>query len=172
MVSAREVLHSSRSVNWFTPTRFTEAARRVMGSIDLDPASCEAANRLVMAAKYFDKDKNGLAQKWHGNIFCNPPYGRGGQAAWSKKMIEEYQSNNFNQGILLVNAATDTQWFQPLWAYPICFTKKRIKFVKADGSAKDSPTHGSAFIYFGSNKIDFANEFFEFGPIVMSTRHK
>lgn len=44
-----QLLNSSQSNEWFTPARYVEAAREVLGSIDLDPASCEAGNRIVQA---------------------------------------------------------------------------------------------------------------------------
>ena len=164
--TTRQALHSSVTTEWYTPTRFTEAARRVMGSIDLDPASCVSANKTVKATEFFDKKKNGLEQKWHGNVFLNPPYGRGGQAAWSKKMMEEYNAGHITQGIMLVNAATDTKWFKPLWRYPICFASQRIKFIAEDDVKKHSPTHASVFVYFGKNRNDFVYHFNAFGPIV------
>lgn len=169
MQGAREILHSSATNEWYTPSIYTDAARRVMGSIDLDPASCEKANKLVKATKIFTKDDDGFNRKWWGNVWMNPPYGRGGQAKWTAKMIEEYENTNIDQGIMLVNAATDTLWFQKLWPYTICFVKRRIKFVSLDGAPKYSPTHGNVLVYLGPHQDGverFKREFREFGPVV------
>jgi ParB family chromosome partitioning protein len=46
-------IHSSMSNEWFTPAENIEAARTVLGAIDLDPASCELADRTVRATHYF-----------------------------------------------------------------------------------------------------------------------
>ena len=37
---------------WYTPSEVIEAARSVMGSIDLDPASCKAAQKTVQAGSF------------------------------------------------------------------------------------------------------------------------
>ena len=46
--------HSSND-EWYTPAFIVETARAVLGCIDLDPASCEYANRVVQAGRYFDQ---------------------------------------------------------------------------------------------------------------------
>lgn len=166
MSQSRKILHSSKTVEWFSPIEYVDAARRVMGKIDLDPASCKSANERIKAKKYFDSNKDGLKQKWSGKVFLNPPYGRTGQSDWSKKLIKEYQAGNVEEAIMLVNSATGNKWFQPLWEYPICFVSRRIKFVSADNVAKHSPTHSNAFVYFGKNEDKFVKEFSNFGAVV------
>ena len=39
------VVHNSGNYEWFTPPKILDAARRCLGGIELDPASCEAAQR-------------------------------------------------------------------------------------------------------------------------------
>lgn len=68
--------HSSATNEHYTPDIVVAPARRVLGGIDLDPASCEEANMRVGAAKIWTLADDGLAQPWHGRVFVNPPGGR------------------------------------------------------------------------------------------------
>lgn len=52
-MSRVEVLHSSVTQEWFTPKIYIEAVHEVLGSIDLDPASCLQAQRTVRALKFY-----------------------------------------------------------------------------------------------------------------------
>lgn len=58
---------------WFTPQRYSEAARSVMGAIDLDPATHPIAQQTVRAISHYTAAENGLAQEWHGRVWLNPP---------------------------------------------------------------------------------------------------
>jgi hypothetical protein len=151
---------------------YTEAARLVMGGIDLDPASCEIANALVGAKMYYTISDDGLSKDWYGNVWLNPPYGRvagkSNQDVWSKKLISEFESGHINQGMLLVNAVTDRSWFKALWQFPICFVYQRIRFVSPIIAIENSrPNHGSCIVYLGHNKDSFEYNFNKFGKVVM-----
>jgi phage N-6-adenine-methyltransferase len=154
----------SKGFDWWTPKKYIEAVHRVMGGIDLDPASCEEANKTVQAKKYYNIKSNGLLKKWEGRIFLNPPYSNIAME-FIEKFFNDFEST-FNEGIILVNSrATDADWFQPMFEGTICFTNHRIDF----GSSNERPvgsTHGSCFIYFGPNEKEFAEIFSEFGNIV------
>jgi ParB family transcriptional regulator, chromosome partitioning protein len=160
-------LKSKESVDWYSLPEHIEAARSVMGSIELDPASCVLANRTVKAARYLTIEDDGLAQSWHAaSIWLNPPY-CGEQARWVNKLVAEYEDGSVEQAILLVNAATETAWFQQLYRYTICFVRGRIHFKSPNGG-KDWPVFGSAFIYFGKDDTRFVRTFSRFGAIVRS----
>lgn len=48
-ILSRTALHSMNSNAWFTPAPIVEAARVVLGQIDLDPASCAQSNQVIRA---------------------------------------------------------------------------------------------------------------------------
>ncbi len=164
-----------KSNEWYTPARYVEVAREVMGSIDLDPASCELANRTVKAIRYYTQRDNGLAKEWHGNVWLNPPYGlvtpglRGStkslQAYFAKELLRRYQAQEIEQAIVLLFApALGMPWFQPFWEYPVCIARHRVVFNKPDGT-QDYYGFGNVFIYLGSNEAKFIEVFSKFGRI-------
>ena len=163
------VLTSSDSNEWYTPARYVDAARVLMGGIDLDPASCALANETVGAARIFALEDDGLAQEWRGRVWINPPYGKedgeSNQARWSAKLISEWCAGRIDHAVMLVNASTGSKWFQALWQYPICFTDHRIEFNNAAGAASQ-PTQSNAFVYFGDALERFIDVFSAFGVIV------
>jgi phage N-6-adenine-methyltransferase len=149
---------------WFTPSRFVELARKVMGSIDLDPASCGKAQRTVRAGTYYTQETNGLAQLWFGRVWLNPPYSKPLITKFIDKLISELP--NIEQAIVLTNAYTDTRWFRTLMSVStVCLTHGRIHFINADGETGNPPIGGS-FFYCGHNPKRFAKLFSEVGHIV------
>lgn len=156
----------SMSVDWYTPQRYIEAARAVLGEIDLDPASCADANRVVQARRFYTKEDDGLAQPWGGRVWCNPPYS-GEAGKFASKLYAEYVAGNVRAGILLVNSqTTPNQWFAPLWDSLLCFTNHRIAFEPGAGQAESHPTYGAIFAYYGPDPARFAEVFSELGTVV------
>ena len=56
------------------PREVVDAARAVLGAIDLDPASCAEANTVIQATTIYTVEDNGLERSWHGRVWMNPPY--------------------------------------------------------------------------------------------------
>jgi phage N-6-adenine-methyltransferase len=154
-------------MEWFTPAEYVERARRVLGSIDLDPASCAAAQRTIRAARYYTIKHDGLTKQWRGRVWLNPPYAGGVVAAFANKMAEAWNSGELPAAIMLTNAYTETSWFHALAAESsaVCFTRGRIKFESPHGE-KCSPTNGQAFFYFGSDTDKFYAEFEPVGLVM------
>jgi hypothetical protein len=143
---------------WFTPEKWIERARSAMGSIDVDPASCEFAQRVVNATEWFDIKRDGLAHPWRGNVWLNPPYSGGLMEPFIDKLVVERK--NFAQAIVLVHSRTDAEWFHTLCsiADSIAFTKGRVNFYNKDGE-QPSPPYGSVLVYIGDRPEEFAKEF-------------
>jgi phage N-6-adenine-methyltransferase len=160
----------SGEAEWYTPAEVIEAARAVLGSIDLDPASCEQANRTVQAARYFTKRENGLVQSWHGRIWLNPPYSQPTLGRFVAKLLQEVALGRVSAAILLVNNCTDTAWFHDaaLACAAMCFTRGRVRF-ETPGGLRGSPVQGQAFFYFGDAPATFARHFSTLGSVMRTS---
>ena len=161
-----ELLKQSDQNDWRTPRKYLEAARKVMGGIDIDPASGPEANKTVKAKKYYTEKDNGLKKPWKGTLWLNPPYG-GEARAFVDRVVSEYQVGNVTAAILLLNShGTETKWFQQLFDYPICFVSGRINFGGPSRTVTSVATHGSVLVYLGEDIDGFKSVFKQFGPIV------
>src|SRR5262245_40795297 len=151
---------NSGEVEWYTPAEYIEMARRVLGNIDLDPASSPVANEVVCAARFFSSDTNGLEQQWDGRVWMNPPYAQPLISKFADKLVEEYLAGRVTAAIVLTNDCTDTGWFHALAApsSALCFIRGRIRFLSSDGE-KGTPTQGQTFFYFGQDIDIFADVF-------------
>jgi hypothetical protein len=163
----------AESVEWYTPARYIDAARRVMGGIDTDPASNDTAQGVIQAGTHYTIDDDGFNRPWRGRVWLNPPYGvESGKAVagkWAERLIEQRRLNIASEAVLLVNAVIDSKWFNVLWQFPICFTDHRIRFEVPAGTPKEtpnSPVIGSAIVYMGDNVAAFVREFSQFGAVV------
>lgn len=162
------VAFNSGNNEWYTPAEYIEAARQVMGEIDLDPASSDIANRTVRAKHYLTAEQDGLRFEWAGRIWMNPPYAAELIGKFTDKLVSHFASNEITEAIVLVNNATETAWFQSMLAVSsaVCFLKRRVKFLDMDGNASGAPLQGQAILYFGSNTKEFTDAFGGFGSIL------
>jgi ParB family chromosome partitioning protein len=153
---------------WHTPARYIELARAVLGSIDLDPASSEVAQKTVQADEFFKLIDNGLTKPWHGRVWLNPPYSPKEIAAFVTKLCDELASERVSAAIMLTHNYTDSAWFQRAarQARAICFPANRIRFEDPDG-VPCSPTQGQAFFYFGEALPRFVQHFAALGFVAV-----
>jgi ParB family chromosome partitioning protein len=152
---------------WYTPEKHIILARKVLGGIDLDPASSAVANKTVDAAEYFTEIDDGLKKNWNGRVWLNPPYAQPDIAHFADKMIQEWNSGRVESAIVLTHNYTDTVWFQSLIhaATAFCLTRGRVRFVSPSGQLA-APTQGQAFFYFGKEKTSFCKVFKQIGSVV------
>ncbi len=128
------------------PVRYIEAASRVLGEIDLDPASSVVAQKTVQAKRYFTAADDGLSKVWSGRVWLNPPYERGMVEQFTEKLSESLSTEGgaVTEAILLVNNATDTGWFQDIApsADAICFVRGGFPSTMPMVSQKTSHCRG------------------------------
>lgn len=114
------VVFSSASDHWATPDH-VYAALDSEFKFNFDPCPINSAN--------------GLIDKWHGRVFCNPPY----------SAIHEFllcglsalAEGNVEILVYLIPSRTDTRWFHYycIKAREIRFLRGRLKFGNAKFNA-------------------------------------
>jgi ParB family transcriptional regulator, chromosome partitioning protein len=146
--------------DWRTPADIIDAAREVMGGIDLDPASCAKANEIVDATAFYTVREDGLRQPWNApRVFLNPPYGPH-LARWIPKLLAEHARGALTEAVVLVPARVDTRWFAMLDGWPRCHVRGRLRFNGA-GTAP----FPSIVVYLGPNVDRFAEVFGSWGRV-------
>lgn len=122
-----EFAHSSESSEHYTPPEIVEAARKLLGAIDLDPFSCALANTVVKATEF--NSEHGFERPWYRTVgedgapltaraartFVNPPGGKlnkdlarveGGPGmscaalAWCK-LVHEWEIGNVHSAVFV-----------------------------------------------------------------------
>ena len=161
------VQHNAGTQEWYTPPEIIEAAQRVMGAIDLDPASSAEAQRIVQAEQFYTEDDNGLSKEWKGRVWLNPPYRQPLIQQFIAKLVTEYLTGAVTAAITLTNNATETDWGQALLrrSNAVCFPDGRIRFW-APGKQSASPLQGQMICYLGAEKKKFTAEFKGMGIVL------
>jgi hypothetical protein len=151
---------------WYTPKEYIEKVREVLGGIDVDPASSDFAQKTVKAKIHYSILNSGLDKSWIGTVYLNPPYSSKEINAFISKFIEEYESGNITQGIVLTNSDTDTLWYHRMAGISkaICFPRGRVKFYNKE-KVGQTPT-GQSFFYCGKNEEKFKEVFTQVGIIM------
>ena len=152
-----------------------DAARDVLGPIDLDPASNAIANRYVKAAEFLTAEQNGLYYHWclHGpqSIWLNPP---SPAYIWWKELMDQTKQGNVKHALFLAFNVQLAQVSQgkgcpSILDYPVCWFSKRIRFI-GNGN---SPANASALVYVPGT-IDrseqFKLTFNEYGAITVPAK--
>lgn len=159
------VSHNSGEQEWYTPPEILEAARRVLGEIELDPATSEEANGLVRALRYYTAEDDGLNQIWRGKVWLNPPYASSLVQRFTSKLVEHHRRGEVSEALVLVNNATETAWGQALAdsCQAVCFICGRVKYLAPGLEAKNTPIQGQLIYYLGDDHRAFSAVFSELG---------
>ena len=142
-------INTAKNQDWGTPDKVMEIVSYAFnGMLDLDP--CGNPDRLlegvsstfIKAASHKNKalleskgavfGKDGLLEKWYGNIYVNPPYGKP-LDEWMRKCADQKGANV----IALLPSYTGRAVFQETLpsAAAVCLMRGRLKFAGAKDSA-------------------------------------
>jgi len=155
----------SGNTEYYTPSGIIEAARLVMGGIDLDPASSAVANQRVQATRFFCAEDDALTVPWNGRVWMNHPFSRENNPRFVRKLIEEYTSGRVSSACCITFAATSEAWFRPLLAHPQCYIYGRTNYYLPDGTLKKGVSKGSVVTYLGDNEKAFREVFKQLGAV-------
>ena len=123
------VANNSGNNEWYTPPAFIAAARKVMGSIDVDPATSEQANKIVCATTIYTSKNDGRRKSWAGNVWLNPPYSQPLISEFSELLVKKIWAKEVKQACVLINNATETNFYQLLASCcsAVCLIKTRFE---------------------------------------------
>lgn len=166
------VANNNGNNEWYTPPAYIEAARKVMGSIDVDPASSELANKIVCATTFYTEKEDGRRRTWAGSVWMNPPYAQPLVSDFCDLLVKKFWAKEVTQACVLINNATETGFFQQLanCCSAICLIKGRIKFLDEKGNPEGAPLQGQSLLYFGANYVRFAQVFAQFGVVLYADK--
>jgi hypothetical protein len=145
-----------------------------MQGIDLDPCTCDVAQELIQADRYFTE--YGLEKEWEGKVLLNPPGGKGGAtsipAQWWRKLmasprVEQAIVIGFNPSILFT-AQCDEPGNSPT-DHMIAYPRQRIAYDRiVDGERTEGkqPPHHSVVIGVRVDPERFIAAFSTIGKVV------
>lgn len=184
--------HLSLTQEHYTPEHVVEAARRTLGAIDLDPASCAAANDRVKAKQWIGLPDDGLVARWSGRVFLNPPGGT--FTAKRKNKTDPKPVTSPADAAHRLHYGTDSRacaWWRKLWEERhwvtafvfVGFTLELLRSSQGNDGwpsamtypfcvprerlcfGGDQPTHANVIIYSGPDFERFKREFSLIGEV-------
>lgn len=139
----KKVVHSSESIEWYTPRDLYKRLHDEF-SFELDVCARPGAN---LCEKFYSK--NSISEEWNGSCWMNPPYGSG-IGAWMKKAYETALSGK-GTVVCLIPSRTDTAWWHNyvLKATEVRFIRGRLKL----GNVKTNAPFPSVVVIFKSGCV-------------------
>jgi hypothetical protein len=170
--------HSSKTNEHYGPRWLTDGAHELMGGIDLDPASCEEANKIVRATTFYALPQDGRRLPYFGKVYNNPPGGscewpgplprnrkrdHSSPALWWAILAHWWERGIVDQAIFVIfnletlRYATGYPVLHPL-DFPVLIPYERIDFLDANGEEQGSPAHSNMIVWLPPTQ--------KFGPTV------
>jgi hypothetical protein len=138
--------HAMGTDEWLTPRFILDA----LGPFDLDPCSAPDPDLWPTAKRHYALPINGLAERWSGRVWLNPPYGQLGWA-WLDRLADH------GRGTALTFARTETVGFiKHVWnrADAVMFLHGRLYFHHANGvKAKANSGGPSCLVAYGARDV-------------------
>lgn len=132
-----------KSNDWYTPRHVFDALGE---RFDVDVAAPRLGPRYVPANEWFCDTENGLAKRWFGFVWMNPPFGnQETKILWLTKFFEH------GDGIALMPDRTSAPWWQKFAGKSdaVLFVAPKLKFERPDGSIGKSPGSGTVLMASG-----------------------
>lgn len=127
--------HSHKNPNFMSPAWLTAAARKVLGRIDLDPASDQEANKMIKAKRIFTVTDDGLRKSWSDGrsvkIFLNPPGGLVRTAAARAALPKQLSASRSSAAIWWYKLCTEYAQCDDLEAIFVGFSIELLQSCQA-----------------------------------------
>lgn len=124
-----------KSQDWITPRSIIDD----LGPFDLDPCASMTQPWSCAVESWTGA---GLLATWRGLVWLNPPFNRYEVGKWVERLAAH------NNGIALLHARTEADWFAPVWEYAsvIGFLKDRLYFHYPDGRRAEANSGAPAVL--------------------------
>jgi site-specific DNA-methyltransferase (adenine-specific) len=185
MTNSNLVDKQCKETGWQTPEHILSPVRLYSalcdpmgkGGIALDPATTNDNPTLASWHLTENDGADGLSANWRliagdeGVVFLNPPYGRE-FPLWAEKIGKEAK-NGAHIVALLPSNRFETQYYQKHILTgrldAICFVRKRIRFLNANGKPYGSNPYGSVILLFNGRYLEFASALSSVGAVIRPT---
>jgi hypothetical protein len=135
-----------KSDEWYTPKYIFDALEC---EFDIDAAAPVDRTFCHVPAKRYITELS-LSLSWNGFVWLNPPFeGRNDKKLWLEKMA--FHGN----GIVLTPDRSSTDWWQDAAkkSNALLMVRKKIQFIRPDGSLGLSPSNGTTLFAYGDQAV-------------------
>lgn len=132
---------------YITQPGLVDLARKLMGGIDLDPATSEHANALHRIHNAYGPGpvpvawapwtwgavptlgpSGGLSGPWFGRVWCNPPGGKDVRLWWDRA-VSMWTAGAIEQCVYLGFNIEHLRTGAGVLRFPICIPRRRLEFI-------------------------------------------